>query len=246
MFLRNDRPTVTAMLKSDTPDGLISEINEIKKIGTDAFGFQIDYLKHEYRNKDVYKLLFSEMGAPCYVTDYRAGNKGVSDEKLAEGLLEAGACGGSLLDIPGGMFDAQNGEFSENPDAVKKQKELIGKVHSLGCGALMSSHIFDKFVPENEIVKIAKCHEERGADIAKIVARADNADELDRCLALTIRLKHELGIPFLFLINGNACRIHRIVNPLLGSCMYLAQLKKTAENQPLLTEVNDIMKMCRY
>ena len=244
MFLKSGRPTVTAMLKSDTPDGLIAEINEIKKIGADTFGFQIDYLKPEYRNKDFYKRLFSEMGAPCYVTNYRHGSKGASDEKLAEGLLEAGACGGSLLDIPGGMFDAENGEFSENPDAVKKQKELIGKAHSLGCGALMSSHIFDKFVPENEIVKIAKCHEERGADIAKIVARADSEDELDRCLALTLRLKKEIGIPFLFLINGNACRIHRLVNPLLGSCMYLAQLKKTAENQPLLTEVNSIMNMC--
>ena len=58
MFLISGRPTVTAMLKSDTPDGLIAEIDEIKKIGADTFGFQIDYLKPEYRNKDFYKRLF--------------------------------------------------------------------------------------------------------------------------------------------------------------------------------------------
>lgn len=36
MFLVQGRPTVTAMLKSDNPDGILAEIQELRKIGVDT------------------------------------------------------------------------------------------------------------------------------------------------------------------------------------------------------------------
>lgn len=55
MFLVQGRPTVTAMLKSDNPDGILAEIQELRKIGVDTFGLQIDYLKPEYRKNGVFE-----------------------------------------------------------------------------------------------------------------------------------------------------------------------------------------------
>ena len=58
MFLVQGRPTVTAMLKSDNPDGILAEIQELCKIGVDTFGLQIDYLKPEYRKTEYLKKIF--------------------------------------------------------------------------------------------------------------------------------------------------------------------------------------------
>ena len=105
MFLVQGRPTVTAMLKSDNPDGILAEIQELCKIGVDTFGLQIDYLKPEYRKTEYLKKIFSAMdGTPCYVTNYRGGDPNADDEKLAETLLQVADYGPMLLDLRADMF----------------------------------------------------------------------------------------------------------------------------------------------
>ena len=111
----------------------------------------------------------------------------------------------------------------------------------------MSTHIFGRFVPKEEVKRIARAAAERGADISKIVTTANSEDELQQNLELVAELKRELPIPFLFLCNGSHCRIHRIYGPMFGVCMYLAAIqKKEWESQPTLNDVKTAMTLAGY
>ena len=203
MFLTKNRPTVTTMLKSDTPEAALTEIEQIRSIGTDTFGMQIDYLKPEYRTLPVVKRILDAMdGTPCYVTNYRGGDPNADDEMLAETLLAAADYGKVLLDLRCDMFDPREGEYTEDQTAVSKQKAFIRAAHEKGAEVLMSTHIFGRFVPKEEVKRIARAAAERGADISKIVTTANSEDELQQNLELVAELKRELPIPFLFLCNG--------------------------------------------
>lgn len=84
---------------------ILAEIQELRKIGVDTFGLQIDYLKPEYRKTEYLKKIFSAMdGTPCYVTNYRGGDPNADDEKLAETLLQVADYGPMLLDLRADMF----------------------------------------------------------------------------------------------------------------------------------------------
>lgn len=248
MFLVQGRPTVTAMLKSDNPDGILAEIQELRKIGVDTFGLQIDYLKPEYRKTEYLKKIFSVMdGTPCYVTNYRGGDPNADDEKLAETLLQVADYGPMLLDLRADMFAPCDGEFTENEAAVAKQKAFIRAAHEKGAEVLMSTHVFNRFVPKEEVKKIAQAAAQCGADISKIVMTANSADELQQNIELITELKRELPIPFLFLCNGSHCRIHRIYGPMMGVCMYLTAIqKKEWESQPTIDDVKTAMTLAGY
>ena len=248
MFLVQGRPTVTAMLKSDHPDGILVEIQELRKIGVDTFGLQIDYLKPEYRKTEYLKKILSAMdGTPCYVTNYRGGDPNADDEKLAETLLQVADYGPMLLDLRADMFAPCDGEFTENEAAVAKQKAFIRAAHEKGAEVLMSIHVFNRFVPKDEVKKIAQAAAQRGADISKIVTTANSADELQQNIELITELKRELPIPFLFLCNGSHCRIHRIYGPMMGVCMYLTAIqKKEWESQPTIDDVKTAMTLAGY
>lgn len=248
MFLVQGRPTVTAMLKNDNPDGILAEIKELRKIGMDTFGLQIDYLKPEYRKTEYLKKIFSAMdGTPCYVTNYRGGNPSADDEKLAETLLQVADYGPMLLDLRADMFAPCVDEFTEDAAAIAKQQAFIKAAHEKGAEVLMSTHVFNRFVPKDEVKKIAQAAAQRGADISKIVTTANNADELQQNIELITELKRELPIPFLFLCNGSHCRIHRIYGPMMGVCMYLAAIqKKEWESQPTIGDVKTAMTLAGY
>lgn len=248
MFLAKNRPTVTTMLKSDTPEAALAEIEQIRSIGTDTFGMQIDYLKPEYRTLPVVKRILDAMdGKPCYVTNYRGGDPNADDEMLAETLLATADYGKVLLDLRCDMFDPREGEYTEDQTAVSKQKAFIRAAHEKGAEVLMSTHIFGRFVPKEKVKRIARAAAERGADISKIVTTANSEDELQQNLELVAELKRELPIPFLFLCNGSHCRIHRIYGPMFGVCMYLAAIqKKEWESQPTLNDVKTAMTLAGY
>ena len=216
-FFKTDRPTLTTMLKSTTAEGLISEIGEAIKQGTDALLFQMETLVPEDRTKENYKRVFYAMrGKPSYVTNYIRGNAlPKTDEELTEELFFARECGATLIDIRGDLFDRQPGEFTENPEAVKKQKEVIREFKALGAEVLMSSHIL-KYTPGEQVLKIAIAQEERGADVAKVVTEANSEAELLDNFRTTILLHEKLSCSSLFLCNGSHCARHRLLAPLMG------------------------------
>ena len=244
-FLNKD-PILTCMVQADNPDRVKELISLSVPEGAEAFGMQFCRMKAEYRTKETYKELFEfAKPYPVYVTNYRDGeNKGKSDEALATELLELAECGATLCDVMGDYFDRTEGELTMNEDAVKKQMKLIDELHARGAEVLMSSHVL-KYTPAERVLEIALEHQKRGADICKIVTRADNMEQQIENLRIITLLKKELSIPFLFLCGGE-CSILRRIGAKVGSCMTLCVYEHDAlatHSQPLLKDVKTIKEL---
>lgn len=176
-------------------------------------------------------------GKPIYVTNYRRHkNAGRTDEELVDGLMTLADCGATLVDVMGDLYDPQPDEVARDSVAIQKQMELIEKLHGKGVEVLMSSHVL-KYTAAERVLEIALEQKKRGADIAKIVTRADNMEQQIENLRITNLLKKELGIPFLFLSAGESS-IHRRLGMKLGCCMHLCVYEhdvRSTVTQPLLS-----------
>jgi 3-dehydroquinate dehydratase len=231
------------MVQADNPDRIKELIDLSLPLGAEAFGMQFCKMKAEYRNKETYKDLFSYSSKPTYVTNYREhlSNKGKLDETLAAELIELAECGATLCDVMGDYFDACDGELTMNDEAVKKQMALIDELHKRGAEVLMSSHVL-KFTPALRVLEIALEHQRRGADICKIVTRADTMAQQIENLRIIDLLKQNLKIPFLFLCGGE-CRILRRIGGNIGNCMTLCVHEYdelATKSQPLLSEIKKL------
>ena len=122
-----------------------------------------------------------------------------------------------------------------------KQEELIAQLHARGAEVLMSSHVF-KFMPAEEVLKMALEHQRRGADVSKIVVGAETMEQQMENLRIATLLKEKLDIPFLLLSNGE-CHILRRIGDALGCCMCLCVQEHDAlstKEQPLLKNMKAI------
>ncbi len=222
-FLNQNRPLITGMVLKDNPDEIRYRVKNSIYAGADALGIQLCRLKKDFRSEDNYRNIFnSAEGRPIYITNYRyCENQGMSDDECAEGLVAALGYGATLADIMGDLYDPSPMEFTKSEAAIAKQMRLIDSFHAMGKEVLMSSHIYT-YTPAEKVLEIALEHQRRGADIAKIVTGSTTEDELLDNLKTTALLRRELKIPFLFLSGGACSRMHRMVGPQLGCCMYLA------------------------
>ena len=241
-FLKSEKAIITSMVQGETPDRIKYLMDKSLAQGAEAYGMQFCRLLPEYRNREVYRDLFSyAKDKPVYVTNYRvAKNEGKRDDTLAEELLELADCGATLCDVIGDCFDKQPDELAINPDAIEKQKNLIEKLHEKGAEVLMSSHIPHEITPAERVLEIALAHEARGADISKIVTMADTMEQQIENLRIINLLKQNLKIPFLFLCGGE-CSILRRIGGEIGSCMYLG----VAEYDDLATPMQPIVEKLR-
>lgn len=221
-FLTYQKPLLTSMILRETPEECINLIMNSLYDGAEAFGFQMEYLKREYRTPDTLKKIFSYCdNRPIYITSYRGmASRGYTDEECVEYLLMGLEAGATLCDVMGDLYHQDAHDMTYDPEAVKKQKALIARIHDSGGEVLMSSHIRAYF-DEEQVVAVAKEHQARGADIAKIVNHAQTEEQLMQNLHMAYRLKQELDIHYLLLANGPYCRLLRQVGPELGVCMYL-------------------------
>lgn len=243
-FLNNPNPFRVAMIQVSTPDEAINIVKNSIYDGADSFGLQIESLKPEFQKAQTIQGILKHMGErPVYITNYRScNNTGKSDDVLGDELVEYAKAGCTLMDVIGDMFCPSKDEIALDEAAVEKQKALIERIHNVGGEVLMSSHTM-RFMPGEEVLDIALKHKERGADIAKIVTVANTEEEELENLKTTQLLKKELGIPFLFLSGGTHYKIHRMVGPMYGSCMYLCvqhHYTGSTKTQPILKSVKAV------
>ena len=84
-------------------------------------------------------------------------------------------------------------------------------------------------------------------DIAKIVTVANSDKESEDAFKTNFLLSDKLNIPFLYLCNGSHCRKHRLLGPLLGSCMYLClENSKTCGPQPTIEEAKVMREKMQF
>lgn len=232
-FLNGEKPLLTLLFTGKNPEEIIEKVNLAIQDGVEGFCLQTCQMEEQYHNRENYRKIFAAMGnRPIYVTNYRHGvNETASDQTIGEGLVELAESGATLCDVMGDLFDPQPGEMTTNPEAIKKQMQLIGRLHKAGAEVIMSSHVLT-FTPAERVLEIALAQQERGADIVKIVTGAETMEEQLENLRITYLLKKELNTPFLFL-SGGECQLHRRIGPMLGCCMYLCSLDDEEEPKPV-------------
>ncbi len=242
-FFKYHASPLTVMLQCKTPEVAIGRIRNANSLGAEAYGLQAESLEREYQTPEVYKKIFGEMkGRPAYVTFYRgASNKGRSDEELAEGLITLAESGAALCDVMGDLFAKHPEELTDDKDAIEKQMKLIDALHERGAKVLMSSHT-GTVLPAERVLEMALEQKRRGADVIKIVTRADTmAEQLESMRIITL-LKEKLGAPFLYLCGGE-CTLLRRLGWRLGNCMSLCVYEHDAYStpvQPLLSTMKTV------
>ena len=221
-FLNHSPPLLCAMILDSTPEKIIANIYNSRYDGAEAFGIQLDHIKREYRTEEHLKRIFNACGGlPIYITSYRgAESAGMTDDECAELLLLGIKCGATIADIMTDMYSPAEFEFTHDEEAIKKQKALASKIHEMGGEVLFSAHVH-AFLTEEQVIELAKAQEERGADVAKIVAHAMTEEQLLEDIGICARLKNHISCKYLFLANGPHCRLLRQITGRLGSCMYL-------------------------
>ena len=155
-FLNHAKPLVCAILGSKTPEGFIADIANSRVYGAEGFCLLMEMLEKQYRNETDLKRIFDECkGLPIYVTAcYRGGESAdLSDDERVEYLLLCGRCGATLLDVMGDLYHPEKKELTYDKEAVEKQKELIKKIHDMGCEVLMSSHTHE-FIDEKQLLNM--------------------------------------------------------------------------------------------
>lgn len=238
-----DKAPLTVMLQCQNPETAIDRIQKSLPLGADAFGLQVESLEKQYQNKETIQSVFKEMqGKPVYVTNYRkANNTSDSDEQLAEGMVQLAAWGADLVDVMGDLFCPHPQELTDDEEAIEKQMQLIDRIHRQGAQVLMSSHVL-KYTSAEEVLRIALEQQRRGADVVKIVTKAETMEQQLENLRITHLLKQELSVPFLFL-SGGVSGLHRRIGPNLGACMYLCVFEHdefSTKAQPLLEHLKPI------
>ena len=158
--------------------------------GAEAFGIQLENLERKYRNVETLKSIFYHCGdKPIYITSYRnSESTGYTDEECEQYLLMGLEAGATLCDVMGDMYKQEKYGITYDEEAVKRQRELIDKIHSRGGEVLMSVHFYE-FFDEDETMKVAHAIEDRGADIVKIVNGSYTEDQMYANINIIHRMK---------------------------------------------------------
>ncbi len=228
---------IVDLMAARTPDEFIAESRGAEFDGADGIAVELYDLKPEFRNRESFRRIIDSVQLPFMFIFYRNdrwNNPGPEDEARQELLLEAVEAGAGMIDVMGDLYDRSPDECTRNPEAVAKQTALIERIHSMGAQVVMSSHP-QRVMTSDEVVAQLKSFESRGADVVKIVTKADTPDDYAASLRTTMRLRDELKTPFIHLCNGNFGRIQRMAGLSLGVSITFGVHEYHAEycyNQP--------------
>ncbi len=240
-FTEIPQPFICTILSDSNPTDSIRPIRLSDYDGTDAYEMNLMMLRKEFLNEKDLRYVFQSTVKPIIVCHYRWDYEApldMGEEERFELLLNAVRWGASGIDLEADAYDPSSGppEWSEearaysldrsskprdwttDPAAIQRQREIIEEVHRLGGEVLLCAHTRVHLSVE-EAVSMAKEMEARGADIAKVVSVNTNYEDLLDSMRATLEIKNALGIPFIMMSHGEHSKIGRVVCPILGSML---------------------------
>ena len=243
MFDRGSVPALTAMVAAASAADAMEIMRTAGGEGAEAFYLQLDLLPRAERNEKALRpLIAAAEGRPVIVTAYRFFDESLTEEESAGLLLLGLKCGAAVCDVMGDLFAPARDQMTFDREAVRKQEDLIGRIHAMGGKVLISSHL-SRFFAADEIMAFAAEQQRRGADIIKLVSKCGTEEELIEDLKIIRDLKRTVTKPFLFLGNGPCSRILRLTGPSLGVCMYLTVAHHTPLDFPEQPSLKDALAM---
>lgn len=244
-FLRLQAPYLAAIVAEATPEQAIATILSFEHDGAEAFVVDLASWDRAALTRDVLSRVFHCTGRPMMPLCYRSGNLAagtLDDDARADLMLLALDAGAAGCDLMGDLYAPAPRERTRDRRAIDKQKRLIERVHAKGAVALLSSHAQSEFIPAEGVLEHLQDFVSRGADIAKIVVRADTEDELLEAFRTSVLLKRQLKAPFVHLCSGRYGRLQRLVAPSLGAALTFG-VRGVSEHapQPLVSAARRVL-----
>lgn len=221
-FFNTQHTVIAALLKGETIESIIHQSREAEFAGADAITVSLCQLADEFRKKENFVRLMNEVRLPFMFCLYRNDKTfGADDDARMKVLLTAAEAGAEVIDIMGDLFDPSPRELTYDAAAIRKQKEMISRVHDLGAKTIISSHMPCALSAE-EVLAHMQEQASRGADIVKIVHGINSEEELIEAIRATMLLNRKLQIPFVHLGTGSHSRIFRYLGMQLGVAIEFA------------------------
>lgn len=243
-FLRLQSPYLAAIIEGATPDAAIASVLRCEHEGAEGFAVSLVAWERDELTLDELSRVFHCTGRPMMPLCYRSGNLAadrMDDDARADLLLLAVDAGAAACDIMGDLYDPAPRERTHDRQAIEKQKRLIDRIHAKGAEVIMSSHAPHEFLTGEQILEHMSDFVSRGADIPKIVVRADSDDEVIEAFRTTVLLKRELRVPFVHLCSGRYGRLQRYVAPSLGAALTFGMEHSVQGPQPLVSSARGLL-----
>ena len=246
-FHQGMRTHVSAILGAATPDEVVCKYRAAESDGADSAALELRFLKPEYRNFESLHKIIHATQLPTMAVMYRNDcfKELVEDAPRQELLLLAAEAGAAVIDVMGDLYSPAPDENTHDPDAVSRQKNLIGEIHARGALALMSSHP-KRFMRAEEVVAQLKDFQDRGADIVKIVTKADTPEEYLETMRGTLMAYQTLKVPFVHISNGSFGRLHRMHGLSLGVGITFAVHEYYTDAQFFQPTVKDFLQVMEH
>ena len=243
-FLRLQQPYLAAIIAEATPDETIASILACEHDGSDAFMVDLAAWDRSRLTREELSRVFRCTGRPmmplCYRSRHLAADR-LDDDARAELMLLAIDAGAAACDIMGDLYAPAPRERTRDVKAIEKQKRLADRVHAKGAEVLMSSHAPNEALPAEDVLDHLSGFVSRGADIPKIVVRAETEDELLEAFRTTVLLKRSLSVPFVHLCCGRYGRLQRYVAPSLGAALTFGVRSSVQGPQPRVCDAARVL-----
>ena len=242
-------PLFTAIFRDDSIAALSQQAKAAHWAGADAVCAELANLPREERTPEKLRVLMDASPLPTMCVLYRSDPlDGRDDDARTKTLLAALDAGAACIDVMGDLYDPSPREWTRKKTAIAAQKRLIARIHGAGAQVIQSAHL-NAFAPPDEILAQLKDFEKRGADIVKLVQKADTEEEFLGALRATFRCRRELKTPFVHLVSGAFGDLHRMIAPSLGLALTFATLGPDGAftmPQPPLANLKTVFEALRF
>ena len=239
-FATLEAPVIAGVIRERTVRDAIAAIRNGEMDGATAFDLHLSCLDDQYKNENSIREIVNSTSKPILALNYNQRYDltpfETTEEERVELLMVAAKAGVSAVDIQGYTYDLPskdnymgNEKYSftvGNPKeivtdeaVIAKQMKLIDTFHQMGTEVLFSTH---PYIPMNctQVIELAKFLEKRNPDIIKIITLCENDEQMIEAFKTMIELKKVISDRKIhFHCCGNAGKLTRIINPILGAYM---------------------------
>ncbi len=219
--LDNAHTLISLLFSPRSVEEAVAEAQSAARDGAEAVAIELLMFPEVLRTKENFKTIIDSADLPFMFLDYRNDHFHLSDEKRMEYLFLAAEAGAGMIDVVGDLFAPAPDERAVDPAAIGKQKKVISELHAMGSQVIISSHP-QHYMTTAEVRAQLEDFSARGADVVKLVARADTDQQYRESLATSMSLFRDFPTPFVYLCSGKFSRLQRLTSLPLGGAITFA------------------------
>lgn len=194
----------------------VSFIEKAENSSADLIEIRLDYLSMDISNMVNWLEKIVKLSSIPLIATNRVYDQGgcylQNEEKRTQILIKAAEKGFRYVDI----------ELTTN-----LLEQTVKKVKEFGAKPIVSFHNFKRTPTNPELEKILRSQIESGAEICKIVTKANNLSDSIRCLLLTKKMSKKANI--VSFAMGEKGVLSRFLSPVFGAFFTFASLESNME-----------------